>query len=90
MIKKYRIEKDSLGEVRVPAAALYGAQTQRAVDNFAISGITLPARFIRSLGLIKAAAAQANAELGELENDLAQAIISSNYRVSGLQHLLSV
>ena len=56
--KKYRIEKDSLGEVKVPHDALYGAQTQRAVDNFAISGILMPERFIRSLGLIKAAAAK--------------------------------
>jgi len=87
MIKKYRIEKDSLGEVRVPAAALYGAQTQRAVDNFAISGITLPARFIRSLGLIKAAAAQANAELGELENDLAEAISTSALQIAKGEYL---
>jgi fumarate hydratase class II len=53
--EKYRIEKDSLGEVKVPEKALYGAQTQRAVDNFVISGIVMPDLFIRSLGLIKAA-----------------------------------
>ena len=52
-----RIEKDSLGEVHVPADALYGAQTQRAVDNLHLSGITMPADLICALGLIKAAAA---------------------------------
>ena len=87
MTKKYRIEKDSLGEVRVPTEALYGAQTQRAVDNFAISGFTMPARFIRSLGLIKAAAAQANAELGELENDLAEAISTTALRIAKGEYL---
>lgn len=74
MNKKFRIEKDSLGEVSVPETALYGAQTQRAVDNFTISGIAMPERFIRSLGLIKAAAAKANAELGVLDNEIAEAI----------------
>ncbi|MEH6605083.1 MAG: class II fumarate hydratase [Pseudomonadales bacterium] len=77
MSEKYRIEKDSLGEVKVPEKALYGAQTQRAVDNFAISGIAMPRRFIRSLGLIKAAAAKANAELGELDTELADAIVQA-------------
>jgi fumarate hydratase class II len=72
--EKYRIEKDSLGEVKVPEKALYGAQTQRAVDNFVISGIVMPDLFIRSLGLIKAAAAKVNAELGELDSELAEAI----------------
>jgi fumarate hydratase class II len=69
-----RIEHDSLGEVHVPAAALYGAQTQRAVENFPISGLTLPRTFIRALGLIKCAAAQTNEELGLLDPELAQAI----------------
>lgn len=77
MNKKFRIEKDSLGEVRVPESALYGAQTQRAIDNFSISGIPMPKRFIRSLGLIKAAAAKANAELNALDDDLADAIFSA-------------
>ena len=57
---EYRIEKDSMGEVRVPKDALYGAQTQRAVENFPISGYTFPRAFIRALGLIKAAAARVN------------------------------
>ena len=54
----YRTERDSMGELKVPANALYGAQTQRAVDNFPISGLRMPRAFIRALGLIKAAAAQ--------------------------------
>lgn len=87
MNKKYRVEKDSLGEVRVPEKALYGAQTQRAVDNFTISGIIMPDRFIRSLGLIKAAAAKANAELGELESELAGAICSAALRIAEGKHL---
>ena len=53
MTEKFRIEKDSLGKLRVPADACYGAQTQRAVENFAISGRPMPAAFIRALGLIK-------------------------------------
>ncbi|MGQ9879619.1 MAG: class II fumarate hydratase [Armatimonadota bacterium] len=70
----YRTERDSLGEVRVPADALYGAQTQRAVENFPISGIPFPRVFIRALGLIKGAAAAVNAELGLLDSQKAQAI----------------
>src|SRR6478736_1959782 len=58
----YRIEKDSMGEVRVPQDALYGAQTQRAVENFPISGYRLPRPLLRALGLIKAAAALEVAE----------------------------
>src|SRR5947209_20554604 len=59
---EYRIERDPMGEVRVPAGALYGPQTQRAVDNFPISGLRFPRSFIRALGLIKAAAAKVNGE----------------------------
>lgn len=70
----YRIERDSMGELRVPADALYGAQTQRAVDNFPISGLTMPREFIRALGLIKAAAAEANLKLGYLKQNQARAI----------------
>jgi fumarate hydratase, class II len=70
----YRIEQDSLGEVKVPADALYGAQTQRAIDNFPVSGLRFPRVFIRALGLIKAAAAEVNAELGLLAPATAQAI----------------
>src|SRR3990172_3917934 len=70
----YRTEKDSLGEVRVQAGALYGAQTQRAIENFPVSGIRFPRVFIRALGLIKAVAAEVNEELGLLDPKLSQAI----------------
>src|SRR5271155_4987891 len=70
----FRIERDSMGELKVPADALWGAQTQRAVQNFAISGQRLPRSFIRALALIKQAAAQANAALGLLEAPLAAAV----------------
>mgnify|MGYP001254011502 CR=1 FL=1 len=69
-----RIETDSMGEVRVPADAYYGAQTQRAVDNFQISGLRMPREFIRALGLVKWAAARANASLGILDTKLSEAI----------------
>src|SRR6187455_3742565 len=62
----YRIEKDSMGEVQVPAQAYYGAQTQRAVENFPISGWNLPVPLIRALGLVKLACATANRNLGKL------------------------
>jgi fumarate hydratase class II len=70
----FRKEKDSLGEISVPADALYGAQTQRAVDNFPVSGIRFPRVFIRALGLIKAVTAEVNAGLGLLDPNVAQAI----------------
>jgi fumarate hydratase class II len=70
----FRIEHDSMGALNVPTDALYGAQTQRAVDNFPISGLTLPRQFIRALGLIKAAAADANLALGYLKKAQAKAI----------------
>ena len=78
----YRIERDSMGELKVPADALYGAQTQRAVDNFPISGLTMPREFIRALGLIKSAAAQANADLGHLKKTHAKAIRKAAERVA--------
>ncbi|GAB6187068.1 class II fumarate hydratase [Thermopirellula anaerolimosa] len=62
----YRVERDSMGEVRLPAAAYYGAQTQRAVENFPVSGKRLPREFVHALGLVKWAAAQANHALGRL------------------------
>jgi fumarate hydratase class II len=70
----YRVERDSLGDVHVPAEALYGAQTQRAVENFDISGMRFPRVLIRALGLIKAAAAQVNVDLGLLDTEKAAAI----------------
>lgn len=73
-VADYRIERDSLGEIRVPGDALYGAQTQRAVENFVISRIRFPRVFIRALGLIKGAVAEVNAELGLLDAEKARAI----------------
>ena len=71
---EFRVERDSMGELRVPAHALWGAQTQRAIQNFQISGFAMPRRFIQALGLVKWAAAGANLELGELDRVLAVAI----------------
>jgi fumarate hydratase class II len=82
----YRIEKDSMGELQVPASALYGAQTQRAVDNFPISGLTLPPAFLRTVALIKKCAAQVNRELGELPDTHASAIIAAAEQVIEGQH----
>ncbi|HEV7241772.1 MAG TPA: aspartate ammonia-lyase [Thermoanaerobaculia bacterium] len=72
-----RIEKDTLGEVRVPADALYGAQTQRAVENYPISGLREHPQFIRAFILLKRAAALANRELGALDETLAGAIVNA-------------
>jgi len=72
--KAFRIEKDSMGELQVPEDALWGAQTQRAVNNFPISGLAMPRQFIAALGLVKWAAAGANSELGLIKSDIAIAI----------------
>src|SRR5256886_1433892 len=71
----YRIEKDFLGELKVPKDAYWGAQTQRAIENFPISGIRFGRRFIYALGLIKMACAQTNVELGLLDSKLGKAIV---------------
>ncbi len=71
-----RVEKDSLGEVQVPADALYGAQTQRARDNFQVSGLSPWRAFVWSLAAIKRAAAEVNRDLGLLEPSMAEAIAS--------------
>jgi fumarate hydratase, class II len=81
-MSEFRTERDSMGELKVPANALYGAQTQRAVNNFPISGLTMPRQFIRALGLIKSAAAQANSELGHLKKAQAKAIRKAAERVA--------
>ena len=81
-----RTERDSMGEMEVPAGALYGASTQRAVLNFPISGRTLPAEFIRALALIKQAAAETNAELGLLPPDVAAAIAAAAGDVAAGAH----
>ena len=72
-----RIERDSMGELHVPEAALYGAQTQRAVDNFPVSHQRMPAQFIRALILAKAAAAKANIELGQISDAQGNAIVEA-------------
>jgi fumarate hydratase class II len=69
-----RIEKDSMGELRVPADAYYGAQTARAVENFPISGLRFPRTFIQAMGAIKHAAAEVNCELGAVDSERADAI----------------
>ena len=84
-MSEVRIEKDSMGDVRVPAQAYYGAQTQRAVDNFPISGQPLPRRLIHALGLVKVAAATANRDLGKLKPELAEPIIRAAREVAAGQ-----
>ncbi len=82
----YRIEHDSMGEVRVPADALWRAQTQRAVENFPISGTPLEPRLVRALAMVKQAAARANRELGVLDEDRARAIEAAAAAVSAGEH----
>src|SRR4029453_17345887 len=80
-IQNSRIERDSMGEVRVPLDALYGAQTQRAVENFPISNLRFPREFIRALGLIKQSAARANMDLRLLDPKVGKAIVSASQEV---------
>lgn len=80
-VTPFRIEKDSMGEVKVPETAIYGAQTQRAVENFPISQRRFPREFIRALGLIKLAAAEVNRELGLLDEKLATPIVQAAQEV---------
>ncbi|WP_116047321.1 class II fumarate hydratase [Amycolatopsis palatopharyngis] len=84
--QEFRIEHDTMGEVRVPAQALYRAQTQRAVENFPISGRGLERAQIRALGLLKAAAARVNARLGVLDGEVAAAIASAADEVAEGRH----
>jgi len=84
--KAYRTEHDSMGELQVPQDAFWGAQTQRAVENFPISGIPMPRQFVAALGLVKWAGAGANAELGILKSDLAIAIQNASLEVAEGQH----
>jgi fumarate hydratase class II len=84
--KKYRTEHDSMGELQVPQEALWGAQTQRAVENFPISGLTMPRQFVAALGLVKWAAAGANAELGLLKSEVAVAVQKAALEVADGQH----
>src|SRR5438105_9697857 len=75
--KENRIERDSMGQIAVPAGALYGAQTQRAIENFPISNLRFPREFIRAMGLIKLASAQANMDLGLLDKRIGNAIVDA-------------
>jgi fumarate hydratase class II len=84
--QQYRIEHDTMGEVKVPAEALWRAQTQRAVENFPISGRGLERSQIRALGLLKAAAATVNKRLGVLSEDLADAIVTAAKEVADGAH----
>ena len=86
MAGEFRVERDSMGELQVPAAALWGAQTQRAVNNFPISGLTMPGAFIRALGLIKWAAAHTNQGLGLLPAPIAGAIQQAALEVATGRH----
>ncbi len=80
-MNKTRTERDTMGELQVPADALWGAQTQRAVNNFPVSGIPIPAALIRALGLIKSAAASVNRGLGLLDDAKAEAIMTAAGKV---------
>jgi fumarate hydratase class II len=77
MNNEYRMENDTLGNIMIPTMAYYGSQTQRAVENFPISGITLPRSFIKAQGIIKASAATANMEVGSLSPEMGKAIIQA-------------
>jgi len=83
----YRIEKDSMGELQVPANALYAAQTQRAVENFPASGIPLPGAFIRAVALVKQSAAKVNMELGLLNEAMGEAIVDAAQEIIDGAHL---
>jgi fumarate hydratase class II len=76
-VEEYRVESDTMGEVKVPNTAYYGAQTQRAVENFPISGVRLPKNFIRAMALVKLAAAKANMQLELLDPKKGEAIVSA-------------
>ena len=82
----FRVEHDSMGELKVPADALWGAQTQRAVDNFPISGLSMPREFIKAVGLVKWAAATANTKLGLLDATISEAICAAALQVIDGQH----
>jgi fumarate hydratase class II len=86
MTSPFRIERDSMGELKVPANALWGAQTQRAVENFPISGLAMPSAFIATLGLIKQAAARANQNMALLDGKVAAAIDAAAAEVAAGAH----
>src|SRR3954452_17550672 len=83
---QFRTEHDSMGDVQVPVDALWGAQTARAVENFPISGQPVPAEVVHALALLKAAAAEVNAELGVLDGERAAAIATAAREVAEGPH----
>lgn len=87
MIKEYRIVKDSMGEMQVPKEALYGAQTQRAIENFPISKLPMPQQFIEALALIKSVAATANHTLGLLDEEKTNAITDAANSIAAGEYL---
>jgi fumarate hydratase class II len=86
ILAKTRVERDSLGELHVPEDALYGAQTQRAIDNFHISDLRMPLDFIRALGLVKSCAAAVNADLGLLDREISRAVCSAADEIAAGAH----
>jgi fumarate hydratase, class II len=86
MTEQYRIEKDSMGELKVPANALYAAQTQRAIDNFPVSGLVLPPAFIKTTARIKKVAAQVNMALGTLDSKAGHAIVAAALTIMDGNH----
>lgn len=86
MTKQYRLEKDSMGELQVPIDALYAAQTQRAIDNFPISGLTMPPAFIKTVALIKKTAVSVNINLSALDSAIGNAIIQAADQIIAGQH----
>src|SRR5947207_13442621 len=86
MRTSFRVERDSMGEIKVPAEALWGAHTQRAVQNFPVSGLTMPRPFIVALGLVKQAAARVNRDLKLLEPKVAQAVEEAAAEVAAGVH----
>jgi fumarate hydratase, class II len=87
MTAEFRVERDSMGELKVPANAMWGAQTQRAVNNFPISGVPMPSAFVRALGLVKWAAADANKNLGLLPANVAKAIQGAALEIADGKYL---
>jgi len=85
-MSSYRIERDTMGEMRVPANALYGASTARAVENFPVAHQPVPAAVIHAFGYLKAAAAQANLELGKLDEKKARAVVEAAEEVAAGKH----
>jgi fumarate hydratase class II len=86
MTEDFRVERDSMGELKVPGNAAWGAQTQRAVENFPISGLAMPKPFVAALGLIKWAAAEVNRDLGLLDQKIADAIQAAALEVAAGDH----